>query len=40
VTAPNGTYKLMLTAEKPLAEPGNPAHTESFTTDAFTVARP
>jgi hypothetical protein len=30
-TAPDGTYNLVLGAEKPLAEKNNPAHVETFT---------
>jgi hypothetical protein len=39
-TAPDGQYRLTLTAEKPLAEKGNPAHIESWTSPSFTIDRP
>jgi len=39
LNAPNGTYKLVLTVEKPLAEKNNPAHTESWTSPAFAIGR-
>jgi hypothetical protein len=37
---PNGTYKLKLSVLKPLGDAGNPADWETFTTPAFTIARP
>jgi minor extracellular serine protease Vpr len=40
VTAPDGQYRLELRALKPLGDPSNPADTESFQTDTFTIDRP
>jgi minor extracellular serine protease Vpr len=37
---PNGTYKLKMSVLKPLGNPANPADWETFTTPAFTIARP
>ncbi|MGH3103486.1 MAG: S8 family serine peptidase [Gaiellaceae bacterium] len=37
---PNGTYKLILTALKAGGDPANPAHTETWTSPAITLARP
>jgi len=37
---PNGTYRLELSVLKPLGDAGNPADWETFTTPAFTIARP
>jgi subtilisin family serine protease len=39
-TAPDGDYKLVLKAEKPLAEKHNPAHIETQTSPVFTIDRP
>jgi minor extracellular serine protease Vpr len=39
-TAPDGTYKLVLSAEKPLAERNNPAHVETWTSPSFSIDRP
>ncbi|HZX93988.1 MAG TPA: S8 family serine peptidase [Myxococcales bacterium] len=39
LTAPDGTYKLVLAVEKPLAEKNNPAHIESWTSPAVIIAR-
>src|SRR5204863_9185404 len=39
LNAPNGTYKLVLSVEKPLAEKNNPAHTESWTSPAISIGR-
>ncbi|MFL5272829.1 MAG: S8 family serine peptidase [Anaeromyxobacteraceae bacterium] len=37
--APNGTYKLVLSLEKPLAEKNNSAHAETWTSPPVTIAR-
>jgi len=37
---PNGTYMLKLSVLKPLGDPANSADWETFTTPAFTIARP
>jgi subtilisin family serine protease len=37
---PNGTYMLKLSVLKPLGDESNPADWETFTTPAFTIARP
>jgi hypothetical protein len=37
--APNGTYKLVLALEKPLAEKNDPAHVETWTSPPVTIAR-
>ena len=37
---PNGSYMLKLSVLKPLGDPNNSADWETFTTPAFTVARP
>ena len=37
---PNGTYMLKLSVLKPLGDPNNSADWETFTTPAFTIARP
>ncbi len=39
LNAPNGTYKLVLSLEKPLAEKNKPAHIESWTSPAIAIAR-
>lgn len=39
-TVPNGTYMLKMSVLKPLGDPNNPADWETFTTPAFTIARP
>jgi len=39
LNAPNGTYKLVLSLEKPPAEKNNPAHIESWTSPAIAIAR-
>jgi hypothetical protein len=39
-TAPDGTYRLVVSAEKPLAERNNPAHTETWTSPSFSIDRP
>jgi hypothetical protein len=39
-TLPNGTYMLKLSVLKPLGDASNPADWETFTTPAFTIARP
>jgi subtilisin family serine protease len=39
-TAPDGQYKLVLKAEKPLAKKNNPAHVESWTSPNLTIDRP
>jgi minor extracellular serine protease Vpr len=37
---PNGTYKLKMSVLKPLGNPANDSDWETFTTPAFTIARP
>jgi subtilisin family serine protease len=39
-TLPNGTYKLKMSVLKPLGDPANDADWETFTSPAFTIARP
>jgi subtilisin family serine protease len=38
--APDGQYTFVLTVEKPLAQRGNPAHFETWTSPQFTIDRP
>ena len=38
--APDGQYTLVLSVKKPLAEKQNAAHTETWTSPAFTIDRP
>ncbi len=40
LTVPNGRYVLVLTVEKALSDGTNPAHFETWTSPAFTIARP
>jgi minor extracellular serine protease Vpr len=37
---PNGSYYVVFSAEKALGDSANPAHTETWTSPAFTIARP
>ena len=37
---PNGTYKVVMKVLKALGDPANPAHTETWTSPSFTIARP
>ncbi len=37
---PDGQYKVRLTVLKALGDPANPAHTETWTSPAFTIDRP
>ena len=37
---PNGSYYVVFSAEKALGDSANPAHTETWTSAAFTIARP
>ncbi len=39
-TAPNGSYKVRVTVKKALADKNNPAHYETWTSPAITLARP
>ena len=39
-TVPNGTYVLKMTVLKALGDEANPAHTETWTSPSFTIARP
>lgn len=36
----NGTYKVVVKALKALGDPADPAHTETWTSPSFTIARP
>ena len=40
VNVPNGTYKVVMKVLKALGDPANPAHTETWTSPSFTIARP
>jgi hypothetical protein len=40
VTVPNRSYYAVLSVEKALGDDGNPAHWETWTSNAFTIARP
>jgi hypothetical protein len=37
---PNGSYYVVFSAEKALGDSANPAHTETWTSPAFTIDRP
>jgi minor extracellular serine protease Vpr len=40
VTVPNGSYYAVLSVQKALGDSANPAHTETWTSTPFTIARP
>jgi minor extracellular serine protease Vpr len=37
---PDGSYRLLVRALRPLGDRSNPAHWDAFTTPTFTIDRP